>query len=296
MATETLDELRLQQLLQPFENQNTGITNTSAATNMYTLFTTNQEMVNKDLVEQIIAENQRKANQFNPINFQSIFPTNVQTDIRQQAPLDINRFQNMDLQPGYLDRAGSYPGTNFNFNQPNFFQRMFNKASDIYGSSRDLIGTGISSLANLVTGNPLVGGVMSLLSRMGTPMSEYQMRDLVGRDKDYGDQLSRIYGPGGIMQGYNPVSMFGRGPLESIINRRNKAKSEAIRNKLNEEITKLGGSTDTNLSAYRASRPASERRSTGPAGGGRDNTGGDIGAKRAADTFSNKSGMGRTGY
>jgi len=296
MATETLDELRLQQLLQPFENQNTGITNTSAATNMYTPFTTNQEMVNKDLVEQIIAENQRKANQFNPINFQSIFPTNVQTDIRQQAPLDINRFQNMDLQPGYLDRAGSYPGTNFNFNQPNFFQRMFNKASDIYGSSRDLIGTGISSLANLVTGNPLVGGVMSLLSRMGTPMSEYQMRDLVGRDKDYGDQLSRIYGPGGIMQGYNPVSMFGRGPLESIINRRNKAKSEAIRNKLNEEITKLGGSTDTNLSAYRASRPASERRSTGPAGGGRDNTGGDVGAGRASDQFSNRSGMGRTGY
>jgi len=41
-------------------------------------------------------------------------------------------------------------------------------------------------------------------------------------------------------------------------------------------------------------RPRSERNYTGPGGG--DNTGGDIGAKGAADTFSNRSGMGRTGY
>lgn len=217
-------------------------------------------------------------------------PINIEEDEEEQN-LDLSRFQNMDLQPGYLDRAGSYPGTNFNFNQPNFFQRMFNRASDIYGSGRDLIGTGIGTLSNVLTGNPIIGGVMSLLSRMARPMSSYQMSDLQRRG--YGDELSRIYGPGGIMQGYNPVSMFGRGPLESIINRRNKAKSEAIRNKLNQAITKLGGSTDTSLSAYRASRPASERRSTGPAGSGRDNTGG---AKGAADSFSNRSGMGRTGY
>jgi hypothetical protein len=41
-------------------------------------------------------------------------------------------------------------------------------------------------------------------------------------------------------------------------------------------------------------RPKSERNYTGP--GGEDNTGGDVGNKGAADTFSNKSGMGRTGY
>jgi len=161
-------------------------------------------------------------------------------------------------------------GQTFTQQQPNFFQRMFNRASDIYGSGRNLIGQGIGTLANLVTGNPLVGGVMSLMSRMKTPMSEYQMRDLQRRG--YGDELSRIYGPGGIMQGYNPVSMFGRGPLESIINRRNKAKSEAAIQKLDKAITDLGGSTDRNLSAYRASRPASERRSTGfgKSGMGRD--------------------------
>ena len=41
-------------------------------------------------------------------------------------------------------------------------------------------------------------------------------------------------------------------------------------------------------------RPKSERNYTGPSG--RDNTGGDRGAKGAADSFSNRSGMGRTGY
>jgi len=41
-------------------------------------------------------------------------------------------------------------------------------------------------------------------------------------------------------------------------------------------------------------RPKSERNYTGPSGG--DNTGGDKGAKGAADSFSNRSGMGRTGY
>jgi len=41
-------------------------------------------------------------------------------------------------------------------------------------------------------------------------------------------------------------------------------------------------------------RPKSERNYTGPSGG--DNTGGDRGARGAADSFSNRSGMGRTGY
>jgi hypothetical protein len=163
--------------------------------------------------------------------------------------------------------------------EPSGIEKLFNRVRDIYGTGRDLIGQGISSASSFLTGNPIVGGLMSLISRMKTPMSEYQMRDLQRRN--FGPQLQSIYGPGGIMQGYNPVSMFGRGPLESIINRRNKilARKEADKaysasnlNKLNKAITDLGGSTDRNLSAYRASRPASERRSTGfgKSGMGRD--------------------------
>ena len=57
-------------------------------------------------------------------------------------------------------------GQTFTQQQPNFFRRMFDRASDMFGSGRELIGQGIGTLANLVTGNPIVGGVMSLLSRI----------------------------------------------------------------------------------------------------------------------------------
>jgi hypothetical protein len=183
-------------------------------------------------------------------------------------------------------------GQTFTQKQPNFFQRMLSGASDMYGSGRDLIGTGITSLMGLASGIPGISLLTGLINP--NPQSAIDTRRL--QQAGYGTQLQDIYGPGGIMQNYNMISAFGRGPLESIINRRNKAKSEAIRNTLDQAITQLGGSTDTNLSAYRASRPASERRSTGPAGGGRDNTGGDVGSRRASDSFSNRSGMGRTGY
>jgi hypothetical protein len=35
----------------------------------------------------------------------------------------------------------------------------------------------------------------------------------------FGDLISEIYGEGGVMQGYNPVSAFGRGPVGAIENR-----------------------------------------------------------------------------
>jgi hypothetical protein len=50
----------------------TGITNTTAATNMYTPFMSNQEMVNKDLVDQLIQENLIKANIFSRPNMMNI--------------------------------------------------------------------------------------------------------------------------------------------------------------------------------------------------------------------------------
>ena len=56
----------------------------------------------------------------------------------------------------------------------------------------------------------------------------------------------------------------------------------------NRKIAQATGSKDF------INRPRSERNYTGPSGG--NNTGGDRGAKGAADSFSNKSGMGRTGY
>jgi len=262
----------------------TGITNTSAATNMYTPFTTNQEMVNKDLVEQIIAENQRKANLFNPTNFQSIFPTNVQTggitdiDLMEENQLPYSGVGDMRYStPRTIADQNRILGQTFTKPKENFLRRMLSGASNMYGSGRDLIGTGISSLVGLASGIPGIGLLTSLINP--NPQSAIDTRRL--QQAGYGTQLQDIYGPGGIMQNYNMISGFGTGPLESIINRRNKilARKEAGKaygasnlTKLNEAITSLGGSTDSNLSSYRASRPESERRSTGfgKSGMGRD--------------------------
>lgn len=66
----TLDEIRLQQLLSPVQNLNTGITSTTAATpfintadilNQYNIpGLQNKNLLNQDLINQIIADNQRK--------------------------------------------------------------------------------------------------------------------------------------------------------------------------------------------------------------------------------------------
>ena len=218
-------------------------------------------------------------------------PINIEEDEEEQYPY--LGYNNMGYEtPRTIADQNRILGQTFTPPEQNLFRRIISGASDLYGSGRNLIGTGIGSLISLASGIPGIGLLTGLINP--NPQSAIDTRRL--QQAGYGTQLQDIYGPGGIMQNYNMISAFGRGPLESIINRRNKAKSDLIRSRLNQAITSLGGSTDPSLSAYRASRPASERRSTGPAGGGRDNTGGDRGAARASDSFSNRSGMGRTGY
>lgn len=80
----------------------TGITNTKAASpfkigisemlNQYNV----PNSQSQDLVNQLIMENKMKASQFDPTKFRSIFPTNVQTGIRQQVPL-----QNLGIDTSY---------------------------------------------------------------------------------------------------------------------------------------------------------------------------------------------------
>jgi hypothetical protein len=55
-----------------------------------------QSLQNTDLVNQIIAENQKKTNPFDPRNIQSIFPTNFPSNIRQDVPL-----QNLGIDTSY---------------------------------------------------------------------------------------------------------------------------------------------------------------------------------------------------
>ena len=227
-------------------------------------------------------------------------PINIEEDEEEQYPYSGVGDMRYET-PRTIADQNRILGQTFTPPKQNLFRRIISGASDLYGSGRNLIGTGIGSLISLASGIPGIGLLTGLINP--NPQSAIDTRRL--QQAGYGTQLQDIYGPGGIMENYNMISAFGRGPLESIINRRNKilARKEAGKaygasnlTKLNKAITSLGGSTDSNLSSYRASRPASERRSTGPAGGGRDNTGGDKGAKGAADSFSNRSGMGRTGY
>jgi len=165
----------------------------------------------------------------------------------------------------------------------------------IYGEGKDYGRMAIDGILSAVTGIPGIGLLLRGINPNPPSKIEYDYLSQSG----YSPQLKSIYGPGGIMENYNAISAFGPGPINSIINRRNKilARKEADKSygktnleKLNQAIADLG------VSEYRASRPESERNVTGPSGGGRDNTGGDIGSRGAADQFSNKSGFGRTGY
>ena len=81
----------------PF-NLNTGVTNTTAASpflkSMADIDASGN--VNTDLINQLIAENQKKTNPFDPRNIQSIFPTNFPSNIRQDVPL-----QNLGIDTSY---------------------------------------------------------------------------------------------------------------------------------------------------------------------------------------------------
>jgi len=210
------------------------------------------EQFYRDLDQGIVSGNRLPLLPNEDVMYNSVIPTDYSTLQKDESEedeyedLDVLRFKNMDLQSGYLDRAGSYPDTNFDFNQPNFFQRMLNKTGDMFGSSRDLIGTGITSLMGLASGIPGLGLISQLMDR--NPPSQIAYNRML--QQGYGPQLNSIYGPGGIMQNYNKVSAFGPSPLESILNRRNKilerkqaGKAYGASNleQLNQAIASIGG-------------------------------------------------------
>ena len=85
----------------PFDLR-TGVTNTTAASPFLKSMADidpksgGSGNVNTDLVNQLIAENQKKTNPFDPRNIQSIFPTNFPSNIRQDVPL-----QNLGIDTSY---------------------------------------------------------------------------------------------------------------------------------------------------------------------------------------------------
>ena len=82
---------------------------------------------------------------------------------------------------------------------------------------------------NLLKNDPVIGekiqGFKSAIAPMpyGTSQKQYnEYQGIVDSSSglgSFGNLISDIYGEGGIMQGYNAVSAFGRGPIGAIENR-----------------------------------------------------------------------------
>ena len=258
----------------------TGITNTTAATNMYTPFMSNQEMVNKDLVDQLIQENLIKANIFSRPNMM-----NIAGDVIPGGITDIDLMKENQLPySGVGDMRYSTPRTIADQNR--VLGQTFTepkKSNGIMDAIMSVVIPGYNFIKNLGSGQPyeqftpggtIRNGIYSI-DGVNVPVSSF----------------------GGDF--YNPNTGLNR--FDRAKNRFNETRSlkdlfGASRTlaEFNNARKILETQKKTGYKSDFMNRPKSERNYTGPGGG--DNTGGDIGAKGAADSFSNKSGMGRTGY
>jgi hypothetical protein len=105
----------------------------------------------------------------------------------------------------------------------------YDPISGIYGllQNAPVIGEKIQGFKSAVA--PMIGekiqGFKSAVAPMpyGTSQKQYnEYQGIVDSSSglgSFGDLISGIYGEGGVMQGYNPVSAFGRGPVGAIENR-----------------------------------------------------------------------------
>lgn len=145
----------------------------------------------------------------------------------------ISRIQN----PQFLNNPRTGIIDNFLMQKGNPGNTIFDKAKSGFGKGIDFGKAAIGGIASLVTGIP---GLGFLLNALG-PMTEEEkaMRDFYG--SQFGlDDIGRVQS--GIMQGYNPVSMFGGPGLSKSIDKRiatikntlQKKKSINLQNRLKE--------------------------------------------------------------
>ena len=151
------------------------------------------------------------------------------------------------------------------------------KAKSGIGKGFDLGKAAIGGIASLITGIP---GIGLLLNAFG-PMTEEEkaMRDFYGSEfglTDTGQVAS------GIMQGYNPVSMFGGPGLSKSIDKRIKKissvknKSKALQERL-KELEALKARESAAAAKQLESQRTGRRPGTGGGGEGRQDSGGPTG-------------------
>ena len=95
----------------------------------------------------------------------------------------------------------------------NFLTNIKDKGIDIIGSGKEIALRGIGS----ILGGPVGGFIGGAIGKMKTTPEQRLLKDFYEKETGL-DSIGRIQG--GIMQGYNPVSMFGPQGLTSAIDKR----------------------------------------------------------------------------
>ena len=144
--------------------------------------------------------------------------------------------------------------------------------------------------------NPLRQGSMNYNPALKGQMNYLNFNNMIGSNQNSG--LTQ-YGPDSILSGQNVVSMFGTNDYEKQLNKyKNKyynTMSEKRKDKLDKEIADI---QDYNVQKTIEKKQFRDLQNinAGGSGGNNDNTGGDPGSVGASDSFSNKTGRGRTDY
>ena len=168
---------------------------------------------------------------------------------------------------------------NFLMQKGNPGNTIIDKAKSGIGKGFDLGKAAIGGIASLVTGIPGIGALLGALGPMSP--EDKAMRDFYGSEfglTDTGQVAS------GIMQGYNPVSLFGSTGLNQAIDKRiariqktlKKRKSDTLQKRLKELQDLKAKEAAASAAALEAQRRG--RRPSAPSGdGGTKDSGGPTG-------------------
>ena len=141
------------------------------------------------------------------------------------------------------------------FSMDGIMQNLKNYGKDAagrYAASQFLKGAGT------IIGGPTIGGIAAIAGLLGggnlfnqNTYSQQMYNNLTSGGKQYADQL---YGPGGVLQGYNQFSGFGRGTLGTIANNlaKNPNMSPARRNAYRTAADKYISGIDPTQQGYNA--------------------------------------------
>jgi len=135
-----------------------------------------------------------------------------------------------------LNELGKIPGAVVDF---------ANQTVDVFGRKLNVGKTLASAAINTLAKGP-ISLVFDAVSNIEPSVSQIEYDSYT---EDQQNAIDEAYGPGGVMEGYNKVSAFGRGPKATVESRLEERTSKGIfdstTDKLNNLSNKLGGITIT---------------------------------------------------